>query len=116
MEKTMLTIQNNEVKNVKLEDIFLESGTSLQGEIKITYQKLVEIFGKPNSMGDEYKIDAEWVIWTNSGCATIYNWKDGKNYNGQDGQEVKNITTWHIGGHSERVVNEIKRVLNLPLE
>lgn len=89
-------------------------GTSLQEEMVVSYQKLVEVFGKPNAKGDEYKIDAEWIVFTVSGVATIYNWKDGKNYLGaEEGLPVEDITDWHIGGHSDLVVHHIKRALGI---
>ncbi len=79
------------------------SGTSLMGEINISFEKLVKIFGQPHHNGDGYKVDAEWGIKFTDGLyknvvATIYNWKDGKNYCGDEGLDVENITEWHIGG------------------
>jgi len=75
--------------------------TSLQEEMDATYENLVKIFGEPNGQGDEYKIDVEWEIDTPHGVATIYNWKDGHNYCGPEGEDVWAITNWHIGGHNK---------------
>jgi hypothetical protein len=81
-------------------------GTCLQGEVNIDYKTLVLLFGKPETFsGDKGgKVDAEWVIETPDGVATIYNYKDGKNYNGKDGYATRDITEWHIGGKTEEVV------------
>jgi hypothetical protein len=75
--------------------------TSLQGYINTSYADLVACFGPsdPNSI-DDYKSDAGWTITFADGVvATIYNWKDGPNYCGEDGTPVEFITEWHIGGH-----------------
>ena len=87
--------------------------TCLQGELEIEYKELVKLFGKPNAKTDGYKVDAEWVIFTPEGVATIYNYKSGKNYLGEEGLEVEEITDWHIGGHNEGVVRIIKHALKV---
>lgn len=87
------------------------SGTYLQGEMNISYQNLVNTFGEPNGKTDEYKVDAEWIIQTPAGVATIYNYKTGKNYLGDEGEEVENITDWHIGGKNKEVVDYILQEL-----
>ena len=85
--------------NFKLTNTFESS--CLQGYIQTSYADLVACFGEPNSEGDGYKVDAEWMIKFNNGVyATIYNWKDGKNYNGDDGMELQDICEWHVGGKS----------------
>lgn len=83
------------------------NGTHLQGYVDTTYARLVEVFGEPHFDGDGYKVDAEWVLETPAGVATIYNYKSGKNYNGEDGLPVTSITDWHIGGHNKDVVGHI---------
>ena len=78
----------------------LINGTCLQGYINTSYRDLVECFGEPHCDGDGYKVDAEWMLRFEDGTvATIYNWKDGKNYCGEDGLAVEDITEWHIGGY-----------------
>jgi hypothetical protein len=77
------------------------SGTCFQGYICATYSQLLDKFGSPGNSFDSYKTDAEWVIEFDDGTvATIYNWKDGKNYCGDSGLEVEDITEWHIGGRT----------------
>ena len=80
------------------------NGTGLVGYIDITYKELVNVFGEPGK-GDGYKVDAEWNIKTPNGLiATIYNYKTGKNYLGDKGLNVEDITKWHIGGKNDEVV------------
>lgn len=82
--------------------------TSLQGYITTTYAKLVEKYGEPLK-DDGYKSDAEWIIeWEDGAIGTIYNWKNGKNYLGNRGSEVEDITDWNIGGHKGIVVKRIR--------
>jgi hypothetical protein len=89
------------------------NGTSLQGYINANYVELLEAFGEPTD-GDGYKVDAEWVIVGDDGTvATIYNWKDGRNYCGRDGMAVWDIRNWHIGGHSQDAVDLVHESLNL---
>ena len=77
-------------------------GTSLMGYITISYSVLVEKLGEPNV--GSYKTDAEWVVeFDNGDIATVYNYKDGKNYNGAGGLETIDITEWHIGGSNQNV-------------
>jgi hypothetical protein len=94
------------------------AGTSLQGEIDISYRDLVAVFGKPHTKGDGSKVDAEWILQFNTPgvdiIATIYNYKDGKNYLGRDGLPVSKIREWHIGGVSTHSAYLVKLAL-LPL-
>lgn len=75
--------------------------THLQGAIVCTFAELIGTFGNPMKDGfDDYKSDAEWEVQFEDGTvATIYNYKNGKNYCGDQGQEVWEITQWNIGGH-----------------
>ena len=86
-------------------------GTHLVGEIRTTYAKLVELFGEPTE-GDGYKVDAEWEIeFENGTVVTIYNWKNGKNYCGADGLNVRQITNWNIGGHGQEAFDSLSTSL-----
>jgi len=91
------------------------NGTHLQGHMHCGYDKLVEVFGDPLSEGfDDYKSDAEWTIEFNDGTvATIYNYKNGRNYLGDAGLYPKEITEWNIGGHDRKAVEKIMKVLGL---
>jgi len=67
----------------------------------IDSEYLIELFGDPKSIGSR-KSDWEWVLEYEDGeLAYIYDWKVGKNYLGDDGWSLEEITYWHIGGVSE---------------
>ena len=87
------------------------SGTSYQGNIDISYAELVETLDEGTDYYDDYKSDAEWVIQFGSGqCATIYNYKDGRNYMGLEGKDKEDIRDWHIGGKSQAVLRKISEL------
>ena len=89
------------------------AGTWLQGYIDSSYDALVQRFGEPMPGFD--KTDAEWVIKTEEGTvATIYNWKNGINYNGRYGTPTERITRWHIGGTSKLAVIAIREIMGNP--
>ena len=88
-------------------------GTSLQGYMDISFDEIEEILGKPNMEGDPYKVDAEWGIKFSDGTvATIYNYKTGRRYLGNEGLDVRDIRDWHIGGHNKSVVARVCKLLN----
>ena len=90
-------------------------GTYYQSMINISYKDLVSIFGEPHSMGDGYKVDAEWILQFNTPegpvVATIYNYKDGKNYLGRSGMATSRIRNWHIGSKEPIVTTLIKQAI-----
>jgi len=100
---------NFKTHNDKNVEIF---GTSLQGYVSCDYKKIKSIFGKPVVFESGCKVDAEWGIEFENGLvATIYNYKDGKNYNGKEGLPKTKITEWHIGGRDKSVVKLIQDLL-----
>ena len=104
------------IKFITLNDNYIQtSSTHLIGYVSTSYQKLVETFGHP--LKGDYKTDAEWDIQFSDGMVgTIYNWKNGKNYCGEDGYELHEIDSWHIGGLKPQVETRIKLLLDkLPL-
>jgi len=75
----------------------------LQGYVNTTYDNLVSVLGKPNTTGD--KITAEWIIKFGSGeVATIYDYKEKTT--------PKEEYQWHIGGHSDKVIELVGQLLN----
>jgi len=96
------------MKFEKLTQTFKTNGSHFQGDIEITWDEIVAVIGNPCHDGDGYKVDAEWVLEFEDGCiATLYNWKDGKNYCGDQGYDVKEIRHWHIGGFSQDAVDKV---------
>lgn len=90
------------------------STVGLQGYITISYDELVEKLGEPSSDGDGYKVDAEWYItFDDDTFATIYNYKDGVNYNGTSGLRVSEITDWHIGGSNETAKHRVHELFGV---
>lgn len=86
-------------------------GTSGQGKIDCAYSRLVALFGEPDE-GDDFKTQAEWLVYTPAGVATIYDWKQGDGYHGKgNGTPVEQVTEWSIGGHDKRVVAWIKKAI-----
>lgn len=89
------------------------SGTCLEGEITADYSVLLSKLGPPGESFDNYKTDAEWIIEFEDGSvATIYNWKDGKNYLGEGGLDLCDIKEWHVGGRSKEVVAWVNDLIN----
>ena len=83
------------------------SGTSFLGDIGLDYYDIVSRLGRPQD-GDGYKVDAEWNIEFDDGTvATLYNWKNGRNYCGEDGLDLHQIDEWHIGGFEKDAVDRI---------
>jgi len=92
------------------------NGTSLQGKIETTYDKLVEAFGEPTydiSDSADGKVCAEWTldfrVETEDGddfdyvTATVYAWKESSIPYGE--------YDWHIGGHDFTAVDCVEKVL-----
>jgi hypothetical protein len=96
----MVLLNQNKEMTMKIKQIDWDKtgGTSLQGYVTVSYDDLVEAFGKPDSVGDGYKTDAEWNLEIDDTIVTIYNYKNGRNYNGAQGLAVDQITDWHVGG------------------
>ena len=77
--------------------------TCLNGEFTADYARLLAVLGDPTyPTGDDYKTDIEWVLDTPLGRATVYNYKDGKNYCGREGTPTHKLTDWHVGGETAR--------------
>jgi len=90
----------------------LGGSTCLQGYIDISYKDLVEKLGEPSENYDDYKSDAEWQLEFEDGTvATLYNYKDGRNYLGAEGLDKEEIRDWHIGGNDTRAVEKVHELL-----
>lgn len=90
------------------------NGTFLQAILDVGYSDLVTLFGEPNCLKiDSYKTDAEWVLRTPAGVATIYNYKTGSNYLGEKGLGVQDIRDWHVGGGNYHVFGWVEAMLEV---
>ena len=90
------------------------NGTFLQGKVNAKFTTIVRLFGKADyPSGCGHKTDKEWIIQTPYGVATIYNWKNGKNYLGENGLKAREITTWNVGGHNIETFNFIKMYFDM---
>jgi len=90
------------------------SGTGLLAYLhELSYARIVDMFGEPlKEHFDDFKTDAQWNIKFPDGeIASIYNYKSGRNYKGPNAPDVKDITTWHIGGNNKDVVFRIHQLL-----
>ena len=90
-----------------ISDISKITGSSLSGYLNTSYQTLVELFGEPNAKCDGYKTDAEWYLSVKEPgepkrYITVYNYKTGKNYCGEDGLRVEDIKDWHVGSKDSK--------------
>ena len=100
------------VNKMNEQDIEKSSGTSFQGYIYARYDQLCLAFGEPcipNSL--DKKTDAEWIINTPHGVATIYNYKNGKRYMGKSGLDISIICEWHVGAKNTKSYQWIKTKL-----
>lgn len=86
--------------------------TSCVGNIDVSFNELKEKFGNP-SEGDGYKVDAQWLLDISGEFITIYNYKDGTNFNGiEGGTPTEDIRNWHIGGESKSVVEKVRNLFD----
>lgn len=78
-------------------------GSYLIGTIDVTLVELIQKLGAPSCKGDEHKTDACWELEFSDGTfASIYNWKTSRWYDPEHGQNLFDVTCWHVGGHSQR--------------
>ena len=94
------------------------------GYIEAPFSYLRAMLGEPiykkSYEGHDYKSDVVWQIIIKSGpieIVRVYNYKDGKNYLGEKGKDVRQITRWCIGGSNrEYARNYISKRLNVEVE
>ena len=82
------------------------NGTSLQGYLTTTFDRLVELLGEPLEGSDDGKTTAEWIIEFEGEPATIYDWKLEST--------LKDLYEWHVGGRSLEVIERLSKALGLP--
>jgi hypothetical protein len=92
--------------------------THLVGKINTVFDVLLKVFGKPTRV-PEAEQTVEWTINIedpedeyNTIVATIYDWKIGKGYFGEDGLDLEEITEWNVGGKTHRAVELIEKIID----
>jgi len=97
----------NFIKKATLEEV---SDTIYFYKLNTSYETIVKLFGKPHVYGDRKnvdKFDCEWrfKIYNDSTKLfwpiTIYNYKNGKCYLGDNGLAIEDINEWHVGATCE---------------
>ena len=70
--------------------------------------------------GHDYKSDVVWQIFIKADpieIIRVYNYKDGKNYLGDEGKDVEQITYWKIGSNNrEKARLYISKRLDVEIE
>lgn len=91
----MIVTNRPKFKNSKAIDVV---GTSFQGTINTSYDRLVETFGSPTTTSSlDGKTQVEWHLKFEDGViATIYDWKEDGHFSG--------VSEWHIGGVTQAAV------------
>ena len=79
--------------------------------INVTYQQLITTFGQPTADPNNDYYDVYWLIFTPDGVAKIHNFKDGKNYLGDQGLEVEQILEWEISCYDLEAVEWVTKAL-----
>lgn len=83
-------------------------GSSLRGYLEAPYPEVVDRLGEPLHDDFDGKADAVWMVEFADGTfASVYNYKDGRNYLGEEGIPTEELSHWHIGGKSERAAKLI---------
>tara|TARA_R100000656_G_C3857649_1_gene109107 strand:- start:69 stop:404 length:336 start_codon:yes stop_codon:yes gene_type:complete len=83
-------------------------GTHLQGHLNASYEEIVSVLGQPTHPVE--KVDASWDFEIDSVVVTLYNWKDGQNYNGPTAPPVEELRSWSIGGHDSKAVEAVAKL------
>lgn len=91
------------------------TGVTVQGRLRgKLYVQLCRAFGYPDAF-DEYKVDVWWpLLFEDDGTvATVYNFKTGPAYLGEDAPAVEDIDEWCVGGFGAEAVDLVRGVLGV---
>lgn len=71
--------------------------------IKVTYDKLLGLFGEPKQINDDHA-RVEWVVTFSDGTLlTVYDWNDDR--------PLEDVTEWNVGGHNTMTAYRIFDIL-----
>jgi hypothetical protein len=80
-------------------------GTCLQGYVKTSYNRLVEVFGEPHyESSPDDKVTVEWCFELAGRVFTIYDYKDPS-------AKSDAIEEFHVGGNSREAVDAVLTLL-----
>tara|TARA_R100000808_G_C2143043_1_gene150799 strand:- start:1042 stop:1320 length:279 start_codon:yes stop_codon:yes gene_type:complete len=86
-------------------------GTFKVGDLHATIDQLIAAFGEPVDTFDN-KTDWLWSLTFPDGTiATIYNWKNGPSYTGDDSIRVFDIERWSVGGRDSRAFDLVSEAI-----
>ena len=96
-----------------------DSGSGcLLGYFECSYKYLVRLLGKPNAVGDGYKISTQWNLRdeVTGNVFRIYDYKETNLYD-RDLPSVRKFRSkeqhqWHIGGTNAECLAALKNFLN----
>ena len=99
-------MKNSTTPNFKTHnDSYITFHPTKRGEIVADYKKLVALFGEPTEEGEGeggWEVDAEWLIEFEDGTeARVYNYKNGKNWNGSFGTPISMIKNWCVDSEED---------------
>ena len=98
------------------------NGSAYIGSINLTYPEAVRIFGEPTLETDKYKTDVEWILEISVDgtpgrfLVTVYNYKNGVNYLGAEGEAVEKMTSFHVGGRDPDHLSILNAIVDDLLE
>ena len=76
-----------------------------QGDLNITFSRLIELFGPPNGPSGD-KVQDEWMLEAEDGSlVTIHDWKT------PEGENIEEVEYWTIGGSGD--TQAVQEALNL---
>lgn len=76
------------------------TGTHLQGYLRGTYDEIVAVFGAPDHVQADGKVQAEWCLkFADGTIATIYDWKAGVS--------AEEVEEWNVGGFDMNAYHRI---------
>jgi hypothetical protein len=92
-------------RDIKMEDV------EFKGIMDANYEDLEDAFGEPDD-GDLYTTDVQWKLKLKTkgkSCSIVlYNYKSGKNYNGDEGLPINHIPNWHVKANKNTDVDVLE--------
>lgn len=75
------------------------------------YALLVKAFGNDGiNARDDYKQMCQWDLATDHGDVEVYDYKIGTCYDPADGLEREQITSWHVQGDPQAIIEMLKKL------